>query len=176
LSPSLFDRGAQNITVNRLYHRVTDSGIRETALPVYKFRRFLFKYRIQPLIESAKCFNWIHGEKHLRLSGAGWKFIGEVAVKGDYRYVEKQLFSVGKKGEYFEWINAAGEVVAHESVPRNSEVRKEESMKGSGTDLAFAPSDIHEEPSRATLKIVKPLGKDELDLLITAWCVKIWNR
>jgi hypothetical protein len=32
-----------------------------------------------------------------------------------------------------------------------------------------------EETSMPVLKIVKPLGKEDLDLLITAWCVRIWK-
>jgi hypothetical protein len=192
LSPSLFDREAVIITVDRLYHRVTENGIRETVLPVYGFHRFLSKYRIQPLITSARHFNWIHGERYFRLSGPGWKFAGEVTVKGDY--VEKQLFSVERGKGCFEWIDAEGEVVAYESVLRNGAFRNEKSMEGSGTgaagamakaismlgkhdksDEGKAASSIHDEPSMPMLKIIKSLGKDELDLLITAWCVKIWD-
>jgi hypothetical protein len=192
LSPSLFDREAAIITVDRLYHRMTENGIRETVLPVYGFHRFLFKYRIQPLITSARHFNWIHGEKYFRLSGPRWKFAGEVMEKGDY--VEKQLFSVERGKRCFEWIDAEGEVVAYESVLKKGAFRDDEEMEGNGkgavsvmakaksmlgthdkSGAVQAASSIHEEPSMPTLKIVKSLGKDELDLLVTAWCVKIWN-
>jgi hypothetical protein len=53
LSSSFFDRLAPIITINPLYHGISGDRIKETALPVYEFQEFLFKFRLQPLLESA---------------------------------------------------------------------------------------------------------------------------
>lgn len=121
---------------------------------------------LKPLLDAASYRYNIKRERKLGIGGVSWEFECEIAARGVFTL--RHLFTVwkrkGKNGEErWEWEDDKSKVVAWEfEVGRKG---KESGNEGGGEGLA--------ERSMPVLKVLKQMGKGDLDLLVAAWCVRL---
>ena len=163
-----------NVAIGRIDHTTTETPGRSPRTrvrdrPIYTFAHRIFNDKIIEITGKRKdCFAHVLMTKATSISGTTWKLCSSTASwkeQGVAMLHCKSASSLfGKSDTSFKWIDAGGKSIAIES----KRVNRPNSKDGKGPSNATSDK-------RQMLNIMEPLEQKAVDLLITAWCARVWH-
>ena len=163
-----------SVALERIDHMTTEAPgrlprIRVQDKPIYTFAHRIFNDKYIEITGKRKgCFAFVLMSRVTSLTGNVWKLSASDSSWKERGSMmlhckpEKSLF--GKPAVAFKWTDAGGKTVATESRPvRSLGSRNYDGEARAGPD------------ARQVLKVLEPLEQKAIDMLVTAWCARVWH-
>ena len=157
-----------SVTIGRIDHTTTRAPGRSPRTrvrdrPIYEFSHKIFDSKsIEIKGKRSDGFFTVGMYQHDYIGDHDWRLVGASGGLLTCKPSKKRIFS--KSNIAFKWIEEGGKVVALEHKRKDRPTIKNGKHPG-----AAGPDE------RQVLDILEPLEQKAVDLLVTAWCARVWH-
>ena len=163
-----------SVAIGRIDHVTSESSngsprVRIRDRPIYTFSHRIFNDKVIEILGKRKDgFSYLLMTKHSSFGSIVWKVcIANSAWKEQATAMiqcKSSTLTLGKSDLAFKWVDGAGKTVAVEyKQNRRSESRDGKSLPKNDPD------------QRHVLNISQQLEQKAVDVLVTAWCARVWH-
>ncbi|MCJ1333070.1 hypothetical protein MMC10_009764 [Thelotrema lepadinum] len=157
-----------SVTIGRIDHTTTEAPGRSPRTrvrdrPIYTFSHEIFNHK-RIIIDGKRRdgFSSSSMYKNDYVGGRGWSLVSNLGGLLTCTPTRKHLFSSPKVA--FKWIDEGGKLVAVEDKQKDRPESKDAKNSGGA-----------EPDARPVLTILEPLEQKAVDILVTAWCARVWH-